>query len=519
MTDSAVDLSRLWDVVIIGTGMGGATVGRELALRGLNVLFVERGKAVRPGRAISDAPVAPEERVAAGWWPHPVSQRREDGTRDRFFAPVGCALGGSSIHYAAALERMAPSDFDALPTAHGVLPPWVTSFDEFLPYYHRAEQLFRVSGLPGTGSELRFSAWDRALMERLRERGLNPEPLHVAMQYDEGCLECIGVVCPRGCKADARTVCLDEALRQRDCAVLDECEVLALDSDRSRVTGVRARRHGREIEVRARIVVLSAGAMHSPQILLQSANAHWPHGLANSSDQVGRNLMFHTTDIFAVFAPRRLDRRARQKKSISLRDFYVHEGRRLGYVQSLGLDAGAGLIAVHFKNQLRRRGVRHERLLSALVKLPVLVAARVLGEASLFVGATEDDPDPENRIFLDPEEPNGAGFNYVIREDLRQRANALHDLLRRNLHPWKLYRLSDDLPMNYGHPSGTCRFGDDPSTSVLDRNCRAHDIENLYVVDSSFMPRSGAVNPSLTIAANALRVAPRIAAAVAAQPA
>jgi choline dehydrogenase-like flavoprotein len=125
---------------------------------------------------------------------------------------------------------------------------------------------------------------------------------------------------------------------------------------------------------------------------------------------------------------------------------------------------------------------------------------------------TEDDPNPDNRITLDPDEPDGVSFSYTITDDLRRRADALRQAFSRSVRPWRMLRISGELEMNYGHPCGTCRFGDDPGSSVLDRDCRAHDLENLYVVDASFMPRSGAINPSLTIAANALRVAPRIAA-------
>jgi choline dehydrogenase-like flavoprotein len=124
---------------------------------------------------------------------------------------------------------------------------------------------------------------------------------------------------------------------------------------------------------------------------------------------------------------------------------------------------------------------------------------------------TEDDPDPENRIMLDDQEPNGAYFTYNITDDLRQRADALREAFARKIKPWRLMRLSPALTMNYGHPCGTCRFGDEPAESVLNRDNRAHDVDNLYVVDASFMPRSGAVNPSLTIAANALRCAAPIA--------
>ncbi len=511
MTNPNVAMSQNWDVIIIGTGVGGATVGRSLALEGLSVLFLEKGGRIGPSEE-SNATVTPESRMAQGWWPHPVSHRQPNGDRTRFFAPVGCALGGTSIHYAAALERMAASDFDGLHTPNASTSPWPVGFPEFVPYYEAAEKLYGISGDSNSMAERRMSEWDRALMEQMRQNGLRPEPLRVAMRYDEQCKECIGKVCPRDCKSDARVTCLEQALRQPQCHILEHCDVRTLEADKECVRVVRAIRLGRELELRARVVVLSAGALHTPQILLRSRNQFWPQGLANSSDQVGRNLMFHTNDIFALWAPRRLARQARQRKSISVRDFYVHQGQRLGYIQSMGLDAGRGEISVYIKEQLRRRGVRNELLLSLLAKVPSHMGALMFGSAGIFAAMAEDDPNPDNRIILDPNEPDGASFSYSLTDDLRRRADALRLAFSRSIRPWRMLRISTKLEMNYGHPCGTCRFGDERASSVLDRNCRTHDVENLYVVDASFMPRSGAINPSLTIAANALRVAPQIAA-------
>lgn len=505
-----VDTSRNWDVIVVGTGVGGATVGNALAQRGFSVLFLEKGGRIQP-RDDDAEETTPEGRLARGWWPNTVSLRQANGVHRRFFAAVGCALGGSSIHYAAALERMTESDFAALRTATLQLGPWPVSYEEFLPYYVAAEKLFRADEFSPDVMLQRMSAWDRALMNHMKKKGLHPDPLHVAIRYDDRCKECIGTICPRTCKSDALAACLDVALRLPNCRVIEHCDVQSLQADSKRVTAVRAICGGREVCLTARIVILAAGAMHSPQVLLRSTSSAWPKGLANSSDQVGRNLMFHTSDVFAIWAPRRLDRRGRQKKSISIRDFYVHEGLRLGYVQSMGLDAGRGVIASFLKDQLRRRGLRNELLLSLLAKVPSHIGAALFGQAGIFAGMSEDDPNPENRITLDPDEPDGASFTYTITDDLRRRAEALRKEFARRVRPWRLVRLSPQLDMNYGHPCGTCRFGDDPTSSVLDRDCRTHDVENLYVVDASFMPRSGAVNPSLTIAANALRVAARIA--------
>jgi choline dehydrogenase-like flavoprotein len=349
MSNPTVADSQHWDVIIIGTGVGGATVGRSLALVGLSVLFLEKGGRINPSEENNSA-VTPESRMAHGWWPHPVSHRQPNGDCKRFYAAVGCALGGSSIHYAAALERMAYSDFDGLHTPSESTSPWPVSFGEFVPHYAAAEKLYGISGESGYVAEQRMSEWDRALMEQMRKNGLRPDPLHVGIRYDEQCMECIGKICPRDCKFDARVACLEEALRQPRCHILEHCDVQTLEADKESVRVVKALHLGRELELRASIVVLSAGALHSPQILLRSRNKFWRHGLANSSDQVGRNLMFQTSDVFALWAPRRLARQARQRKSISVRDFYIHKGQRSGYVQSMGLDAGRGEIAVYIKD-------------------------------------------------------------------------------------------------------------------------------------------------------------------------
>jgi choline dehydrogenase-like flavoprotein len=511
MTDVEIDASKEWDVIVIGSGIGGATVARCVAQQGLEVLILEKGK--RVSAAIDqDERTSPEERMARGWWPTPVSEKKPDGTYARFFAAVGCAVGGTSIHYAAALERMAATDFQALCTEKGGTSAWPITYAELVPFYEAAEKLYRVNTTRDAAAMSRLSDWDKAMMDNLRRRGLQPELLPVGIDYDECCLECTGKICPRGCKADAMSACLEDALCQPSCQLLENCEVQSLEADTERVRAVHAIYEGRKMAFKARVVVVSAGAFQSPVILLKSANDVWPDGLANKSGQVGRNLMFHTSDVFAVWAPRRFDRRGRQKKSLSVRDFYLHHGTRLGYVQSMGIEIGRGAIAVHLKNLLRQMGVRSELLLSVIVKLPSHLAAAILGNASLFAAMTEDDADPDNRICLNPGEPNGAHFIYTITEDLRKRAAALRSAFRAGIRPWRLVALSPNLSMNYGHPCGTCRFGDDARTSVLDRNCKAHELSNLFVVDSSFMPRSGAVNPSLTIAANALRVAPVIVA-------
>ena len=162
------------------------------------------------------------------------------------------------------------------------------------------------------------------------------------------------------------------------------------------------------------------------------------------------------------------------------------------------------------KDTLRKFGLHHEFLLSLITKIPAFIAAKVLGQASLFAVSIEDDPSPDNRISLNPDQPNGTSFSYTIPHDIQTRADALYKTFSKHIKPWRMLRIMPKLEINNGHACGTCKFGDNPKNSVLDSNCKAHGVDNLYVVDSSFMPRSGAANPSLTIAANALRVADHI---------
>lgn len=503
-------IPEAWDVVVIGSGMGGATAARYLVEQGLRVLLLERGGQIDAEMAAS-VDDTPEGRLRGGWWPHPMSRTRADGKRDRFHAPVGCAVGGTSLFYAAALERMAPSDFEPLQTKHQRVPEWPVSFAEFEPYYEAAERMYGVGPITEPESARKLADWDKQFLSLLRRNGLKPDLLRVGIRYDDQCQECVGKLCPRRCKADARSAGIDAIMGRANFRLVDLCEVTQLEADSSSVTGIRARRNGTELRFKGRIVVLAAGALHTPYILLRSASDFWPRGLANSSDQVGRNLMFHTAEVYAVWSRPRLSRKGRQRKAISLRDFYQVDGVRLGYVQSMGLDADYWVIAAYLKNLLQRRGLHNERLLNLLTDMPARIAALVLGNSVLFGAMSEDDPDPDNRIVLDPAEPNGCSFSYTITDDLRRRADSLYAAFAKRVAPWRSVRVTRQLEMNYGHPCGTCRFGADARSSVLDSNCRTHDLDNLYIADASFMPRSSAVNPSLTIAANALRVAGRIA--------
>lgn len=508
---------EIWDVAVIGTGMGGATVGYQLAKAGYRVVFLEKGLADFPPGCdtMQLDSESPTSRLESGNWPTRITGI-VDGIKSRFFAPLGCGAGGTTLLYAAALERFDPCDFAPLPS-HSTAA-WPISFGQFSPYYHMAEQLFGVRGttdplcredepqlLPAPG----LAECDQHFLDSLGASGLHPYRLHIAYGYAPGCKECGGYICVRGCKADARTVCLKPALQTGNAQLVDRCEVERLAADATAVKGIVCRRDGKEFTIRARVVVLAAGAYFSPVLLLKSANEHWPQGLANRSGMVGRNLMFHVSDLVAVW-PRGKYSSQGPRKTLAFRDFYIHQGVKLGSVQSTGLTAGYGNIVYFLKTAFDRSSWRWLKPVRPLLRIPAYIAALLFGRATIFATIMEDKPYPENRIVLDPNEPSGMRFDYMVHAELRERASLLRGLVKKAFKRHRLMVIGQEVNLNYGHPCGTCRFGVDPSSSVLDPNNKAHGLDNLYVVDASFMPTSGGANPSLTIAANALRVAEHI---------
>jgi choline dehydrogenase-like flavoprotein len=535
--NEAVEDGSHWDVVVVGTGMGGATVGYELARRGLQVLFLERGKFVQRGADIVRGELGEpmrdaEERMRRGHWPRPiegdafVGETAHASDRLRFFAPLGCGTGGSTLLYGATLERFFPCDF--VPRANfphdreSTLPEtWPVSHGEFEPYYQRAEQLYRVHGTvdplyPGpAGQQLPppppLNPRDRSTEEFLQGKGLHPYRLHVGCKFVQGCDGCGGTLCLRDCKGDAGGVSLVPAVERHGARVLTECEVIAVESDRRSVRRVRCLHRGRELLLHPRILVLAAGALMTPVLLLKSCSADWPDGLANGSGLVGRNLMFHAGDRYAIL-PGGRSPAGGFNKSLSFNDFYVWEGRKLGNVQSIGLQIDTGTVFAHLRMQAERLP-RAVRALAPWLLLRALARAGELAFRSgvVFDSIVEDLPYHDNRIVLDARAENGWRFEYRYRAELAERSEFLRRGLTRTLGRSRAFPLNRGTNLNFGHPCGTCRFGEDPGTSVLDRSNRAHDVDNLYVVDASFFPSSGGVNPSLTIAANAIRVAEEIA--------
>lgn len=513
-----------WDVIVIGTGMGGSTIGYELARRGRRVLFLEKGKFLhRPEGLEPPSPDADaiEMRLRAGRWPIPLGGSTTFGPIS-FIAPWGCGTGGSTSIFGAQLERFSPTDFT--PKQHfpdvkdANLPErWPISYDDLVPFYRQAEALYRVRGTqdplnPDPKATLRepppLSPRDQVFYESFRAFGLHPYRSHVGFDYRLGCTECLDL-CLRGCKSDAASVCLMPALMSHGAQLLPECEVLELVADRSRIKAVRARWRDEEITLSAKVIVLAAGAWITPILLLNSRSPDWPDGLANRSRQVARNLMLHTSDFIAIDTREWLSPQG-PSRTLALNDFYVDEDGKLGALQSLGLPGAINpeLILTYLRFVEEKEPRWWRKLVRPILPLVARIAPRVLKRASMFATIVEDLPYSDNRVIPDPTSRNGMRFEYRYARELWQRNRRFRRRIATTLSPRHRVTVvtGGRNNINYGHVCGTCRFGDDGSTSVLDWSNRAHDLDNLYVVDASFLPSSGGTNPSLTVAANALRV-------------
>lgn len=533
--------SENWDAVIVGTGMGGAACGYGLARAGLKVLFLEKGPLLHSFDAAevtqaTDAPSSTDE-PARGWWPARVRARINDQARE-FYLPVGCGTGGSTAFYAAGLERFSPLDF--APRAlfphepSSSLPDrWPIRFEELEEYYSRAEALLGVSGTQdplhgGSPANLRdpapLSPRDEMLKGVFQAAGLHPYRLHVGLSNAAGCRECPDQPCSLSCKRDAANSFLAPSLLRHNAKLVVDADVVRLETDQNSVTEVVFRCASGERRVSAKVVVLAAGAFGTPAILLRSSSKQWPAGLANGSGLVGRNLMFHGGDFFAIVPPRATSSSG-PLKSLALNDFYCIAGRKLGTFQTLGTGLGVGQIMQYLRTSAESGNAWWRWLLSPnpwwwrkLTSPFVRLGAKIMfdvfrfRDAGVWVSIIEDLPYEHNRVTLDPVDEGRIFIEYTYSDELKQRVSEFRQLIKRALPGLRVISLSSGDKIDYPHVSGTCRFGDDPATSVLNRENRAHEVDNLYVVDASWFPSSSGTNPSLTIAANALRVAEHLSA-------
>ena len=496
-------MSAEWDVIVIGAGLGGGLAARALAEAGLRVLILERGRAAprRDEARITSAAADPVARLVRGLWPQPITARI-DGTEAELFAPLGAGVGGSSVFYAATLERPERHDFETTPDRPHPTGGWGLAMDDLAPWFDRAEDWLSVS------ADQPLLPDEEALRDAMQAAGLTPYVMQTALRRIDGCKACLGHRCPLPCKMDGRSAGVEPALATGRAELRTGAEVLELKGGGDRVTGVRVRHEGREQTLTARAYVLAAGALSSPRLLLASRD--WAGGAANRSGKVGRGLMFHLNEMVALWPPG--GGSGLPGKALGFRDLYWHQGQRLGMVQAMGIAAGYPEILHYLRQRMTRSAPGRTRLAQELARLPAGMAARLFGSAQVFVGLLEDLPHDDNRVlWQEGDTPDRIRLDYRVTDELRARRRVFRRAIRsrlRGLRPVFLNRAPDP---NLGHGCGTLRMGTDPATSVTDPWGRSHDLPNLRVADASVFATSTGVNPSLTIAACALRMADTLA--------
>jgi choline dehydrogenase-like flavoprotein len=515
-------MSDHYDLIIIGSGAGGGTLAHRLAPTGKRILLLERGDYL------------PRERE--NWDPTAVFVQSKYVAKETWYGKDGRAfhpgihyyVGGNTKMYGAALFRLRTKDFGEIRHHGGISPAWPIGYDEFEPYYARAEKLYCVHGehgvdptdppaskpypYPPVSHEPRI----QELHDALVREGLHPFPLPLGILLGEqggkplhasACVRCDafdGFPCLVNGKADAQIICVDPALTNSNLTLLTNAYVERLETNASgrAVSCVHVDRAGMKEQYRADIVIAACGAINSALLLLRSANDRHPQGLANGSDVVGRHYMRHNNSAFMAIS--RTPNPTRFQKTLALNDYYFKSDDweyPLGHIQMLGKSHG---------DTIKAEAVDWAPWAP---EMPFDVMAR---HSVDFWLTSEDLPDPNNRVCYDRDgrvvlaltEGNMEGHKRLQRklEGLLSAMDMHHHFLPRSLY------LGKNIPIGgTAHQAGTVRFGTDPKSSALDLNCKAHELDNLYVVDAGFFVSIGAVNPTLTIIANALRVGDHLA--------
>lgn len=506
-------MSEFYDVIIIGSGAGGGTLARHLAPSGKKILLLERGGWL--------------PREAGNWDPKAVFVENRyispdtwvDKTGKTFQPQVHYFVGGATKMYGAALYRLRKEDFGQLEHEGGISPAWPISYEEMEPYYTKAEELYHVHGQAGGDPtephrskpyfypHVTHEPRIQKLSDDLKKAGFHPFFAPCAILLNESdrprstcvrCQTCDGFPCLVQAKADAEIIGVRKATQSKNVRLITNAKAVKLHTNPqgTAVTEVAVEVNGEPVIFKGGLIIVSCGAANSAKLLLQSANDKHPNGLANGSDQVGRNYMFHNSQ--AVLAVSREPNETMFQKTLSINDFYLGSddfNYPMGNIQMLGKSLGP-----MFKGE--------KPIETALV--PQSILNQIARHSIDFWLSTEDLPDPNNRVEIDRQgrirldyTPN----NQTAKQELYKHFKKMLSSIGKHLFLPRTAYLRTTVPIaGCAHQAGTCRFGTDPKTSVLDLNCKAHELDNLYVVDTSFFPSIGAVNPSLTAIANALRV-------------
>lgn len=549
---TALDASQeaagpVWDIIVVGSGMGGAMAAAVLARAGLSTLVLESARPPREGKvklsfkAKLKAKISSKPTTDPGGerWPDPLLLRSNVAKPYREVPSVVARIpGGSSQVYGAALARPRRTDFEQdwqpeawLPGASPALPnAWPIDFDEMRGYYDRAEQILRVAGTldpldPDDDAKLidppAISPTIANLARTLEANGRHPFRMHVGIDYLPGCKECQGERCLRLCKSDSYTRALQVELAEKRAHLRTDASV---ESISPRTTGgydivVRSAAGASEL-LSSRRVILAAGALNTP-LILQRSPALWPNGRA--PQLVGGGLMFHFGDIFAIQDAEGKDPAHGAMKVLGFRDHYIDDGMPMAECQSLGMASSPWMVSKYLEAEAMEMGIGHLPMLRLATDAIGALAAAMFKRSVLFTSNLEDLPYPTNRV--DGAGPSvAAGLDrvavtYKAPAELLVRAKRYRQLMREAFAPFSVRFLKRLGAPNLGHPMGTCRMGRDPETSVTAPDGSVWGHEGLYVVDASVFPSSLGINPALTVAANAMRVAEAIAASASPLPA
>ncbi len=532
--------NTIWDVIVVGTGIGGGTVGLTLAQAGKRVLFIEKGRSYLNDKEQSftgkyaemffptiERPEPKHSNILqkAGRWSGLLSDT--SGAKTHAHIPfVGSGTGGSSALYGMVMERFWPADFNAVHSADDSSPMragekyWPVSYEQMKPYYVAAEKLYRVRG---TADELRGEQIDSLMSPPeltesnsemysfLQKKGFHPYQLPLACEFKPGCKNCQGFLCPNDCRNDSGTICVQPAVSKYGAVLLDLCEVKTVKASDGIITSAVCEHQGISLTIRGSVFVLAAGALHTPALLLRSATSEYPRGLANSSDQVGRNLMRHYIDIYAIFSKKK-PQNSDYHKQIAFNDLYSTEDGRLGTVQSFGKLPPTEIQVATVYQKLKNSPLPFlAGIFNVFRPIAGFFAKAIFADRLILSSIMEDMPCGSNRITVS--DTGDVMMNYHINAAEQARIGLFRKRMKDVLRPYRYFLIKQaESNGRIAHICGTCRIGNDPSTSVLTPQNETHDVKNLYVTDSSFFPTSGGTNPALTIAANALRVGEYIAA-------
>lgn len=491
------NLADHYDVIVIGTGAGGGTAGYKLASLGKHVLFVERGKLFDDAAAFQDEQAMQIDKRAS-------DNRCIDFGEITSRAFIGGVVGGSTALYGGCLMRPGLSDFTpGRYYGHQLdrkLWEWPVAYEEMAPYYDEAEELYRVAGInrqstphlkerdkPYPATPLPLHPTNIALQEGFTHAGLHPFilPMGIDPEACEQCAACPGYICPCDARASSLNRCISPAVKHHNADLVVQTEVESVHTRGRLVTGLVLKNSSGHYRVTTSQLIVACGAIGSPVFLKQ-------HRLTGGNDIIGRNYMFHLGVICSALCARPTGAGRTFIKQLGLTDFYFSKedgNHKLGYIQQLPIPG----------------------ILTMRSQLPFPVPHRLLESAYLrnitFAGAIEDLPQATNRVSL-----KSKGIT------IHHRYHA-YDIFRAKLLKKEFMPFMRQIPssismgliakkekLHVAHQVGTCRFGDDPAMSALDRNCRLHHMDNIHVLDGSFMPTSLGVAPALTIMANALRV-------------